>query len=60
MKKFKNLKEYKAYYRKMNKRSYERMKADPLRFEAYKVKRRAYEKIRRKEMLQELKDQELS
>jgi hypothetical protein len=58
MKKFKSLQEYKDYYAARSLKAYHKKMANPLTAEAYRAKRRVYEKRRRNQMLKELKDLE--
>lgn len=56
MKSFKNLKEMRAYNNKKSKRAHQRLMEDPLRAEAYRIKRRKYEKKRYKKQIEELEE----
>lgn len=58
MKKFKSLEHMRAYSRRKSLAYYHKMMSDPERAEAYRVKRRKYEKKRYKAMMRELREQE--
>ncbi len=58
MKKFKTLRELREYNNEKSKRSHQRRMEDPLRAEAYRIRRRKYEKQRRREYMQELRQNE--
>lgn len=58
MKNFKTLQDKRAYHAKIAKKHYEALKADPVKWEEYKQKRRAREREAYNKMMEKLKSQE--
>ena len=56
MKKFSTIAEFRKYYAKKSLASYHRTMSDPVKADAYRAKRRVYERARYKEMMEELRN----
>lgn len=57
MKRFKSLKEMRKYHAAKSLKAYYKKMSNPLTAEAYRIKRRKYERKRYKELMEELKNQ---